>query len=205
MISTQQEDRARRAFEIQAADFRPKRNEKWLVLEKFHIRHEIQPCSLGYDKHITWLGGQDEDHDILGAAKLDVFLVHDSIDRVFERAAERGNNQVAMDKRIYGGAPCIAGTRIPVYAILELVEAGYSHPEILKSFPTIGQQELQAALQFAIYVMENNIWPRRESLSFWWISASRKVCRVTLGSKNISPLSHSMKRDLMGDRMILRS
>ena len=154
MIATQQEDRAKTAFEIQAAHLRPKRNEKWSVWEEIQIRRETQPCSLQNDKHIIWLGGQDEDHDILGAAKLDAFLVHDSIDRVFERAAERGNNQVAMDKRIYGGAPCIAGTRIPVYAILELVEAGYSHPEILKSFPTIGQQELQAALQFAIYVME---------------------------------------------------
>lgn len=154
MIETQQEDHAKAAFKIRAMDFRPKENAKWVVLEETQIRYETQLYSLQNDEHIIRFGGQDEYHDIWGAAKLDAFLVHDSIDRVFERAAEKGNNQVAMDKRIYGGAPCIAGTRIPVYAILELVEAGYSHPEILKSFPTIGQQELQAALQFAIYVME---------------------------------------------------
>ncbi len=157
MIATEQEYPAKTTYEIRVAHLSPKRNEKWWVGENFQVRDKGRLCLLQNDKHTIWLQGQVEDHDLLEAAKFhafNAFLVHDSIDSVFERAAEMGNNQVAMDKRIYGGAPCIAGTRIPVYAILELVEAGCSHSKILEAFPTIGEQELQAALQFAIYVME---------------------------------------------------
>ncbi len=105
-------------------------------------------CSL--DKNKSW----PEDTGLFGATLFDTGDVHDSIDDVFNRAAESINNTIVMDKRIYGGAPCVADTRVPVYAILELVEAGYSHKKILKSFPTISQRGLEAALQFATYVME---------------------------------------------------
>ena len=73
---------------------------------------------------------------------------------LFREAVEKINNKIAIDTRIYGGAPCVANTRVPVYAILEMVEAGYSHKRILKAFPTIGKEGLAAALQFAVLVME---------------------------------------------------
>ena len=79
---------------------------------------------------------------------------HDSVEEYLRRAAEKVNNKIVMNRRIYGGAPCIANTRVPVYAILELVEAGYSHKKILKSFPMIDREGLEAALQFAVFVME---------------------------------------------------
>ena len=68
--------------------------------------------------------------------------VDDSIDDIFNRAAESVSSRIVMDKRVYGGAPCVAGTRVPVYAILELMEAGFSHKKILKSFPAVGQQRI---------------------------------------------------------------
>jgi len=85
---------------------------------------------------------------------IDVDNYHDSVEEYFRQAAEKVNNKIAMNKRIYGGAPCIADTRVPVYAILEMVEAGYSHKRILKAFPLIGKEGLEAALRFAVLVME---------------------------------------------------
>lgn len=76
------------------------------------------------------------------------------VDKYFRYVAEKVNGKISIDKRIYGGAPCVANTRVPVYAILELVEAGYSHEKILKSFPTIDKDGLAAALRFAVLLVE---------------------------------------------------
>jgi uncharacterized protein (DUF433 family) len=77
-----------------------------------------------------------------------------SDEEVFQRAAAMVDQKIKMDRKILGGAPCIAGTRIPVYAILQLVEAGYSHKRILKSFPSLTAAGLEAALRFSAIVME---------------------------------------------------
>jgi uncharacterized protein (DUF433 family) len=75
-------------------------------------------------------------------------------DELFQQAAAKVNHRIQIDRKILGGAPCIAGTRIPVYAILQLVEAGYSHRRVLKSFPSLKQEDLEAALRFSAIVME---------------------------------------------------
>jgi uncharacterized protein (DUF433 family) len=77
-----------------------------------------------------------------------------SEEEVFQQAAAQVDHKIQMDRKILGGAPRIAGTRIPVYAILQLVEAGYSHKRILKSFPSLSIDDLQAALKFSVLVME---------------------------------------------------
>jgi uncharacterized protein (DUF433 family) len=77
-----------------------------------------------------------------------------SADELFRKAAEEVGNKIVMDRRIYGGAPCVVNTRVPVYAILEMVEAGYSHKRILKAFPMIDKAALEAALRFSVLVME---------------------------------------------------
>ena len=77
-----------------------------------------------------------------------------SDDELFQQAAAKVNHRIQMNRKILGGAPCIAGTRVPVYAILQLVEAGYSHKKLLKSFPSLSQEDLEAALRFSAIVME---------------------------------------------------
>lgn len=77
-----------------------------------------------------------------------------SDDELFEKAAAEVNYKIEIDRKILGGAPCIAGTRIPVYAILQLVEAGYNYIKILKSFPALNKDDLEAALRFSVIVME---------------------------------------------------
>ena len=78
----------------------------------------------------------------------------ETIDEYFERIAQELGGGISINKGIYGGAPCVTDTRVPVYAILEMVEEGYGHKQILKAFPSIGADDLSAALKFAAAVME---------------------------------------------------
>jgi uncharacterized protein (DUF433 family) len=73
---------------------------------------------------------------------------------MFRQAAEKVGNKIVMNRKIYGGAPCVTNTRVPVYVILQMVEDGCSHKQILKAFPSIGKEGLEAALRFSVLVME---------------------------------------------------
>ena len=41
---------------------------------------------------------------------------------------------IVSNPKVLGGKPCIEGTRIPVYAVLELIEAGISFDDICDKF-----------------------------------------------------------------------
>ena len=47
------------------------------------------------------------------------------------------------------GKPCIAGTRIPVYLILQKLAAGETGEEILAAFPQLKPEHIQACLEYA--------------------------------------------------------
>ena len=57
--------------------------------------------------------------------------------------------RITIDRAIRGGKPCIAGTRIAVYDILEYRAGGMSAEQILADFPALGREDLLAVLQFA--------------------------------------------------------
>ena len=54
---------------------------------------------------------------------------------------------IESDKR--GGKPCIRGLRITVYDVLEYLASGMSEAEILKDFPDLTREDIQACLAFA--------------------------------------------------------
>ncbi|MEO5342628.1 MAG: DUF433 domain-containing protein [Gammaproteobacteria bacterium SHHR-1] len=56
---------------------------------------------------------------------------------------------IAIDPDVRGGKPCIKGTRITVYDILEYMAGGMSESEILTDFPSLQTVHLRAALAFA--------------------------------------------------------
>lgn len=59
-------------------------------------------------------------------------------------------DRISADKNICHGQPCIKGTRIMVYLILELLEAGVSKEEIIKDYyPELTPEDIQAALHYA--------------------------------------------------------
>lgn len=48
-----------------------------------------------------------------------------------------------------GGKPCIRGLRITVYEVLDYLASGMSEDEILRDFPDLTREDLQACLAFA--------------------------------------------------------
>ncbi len=47
------------------------------------------------------------------------------------------------------GKPCIKGTRIPVYLILQKLASGETQEQLTKAYPQIGQEQVQACLMYA--------------------------------------------------------
>lgn len=60
---------------------------------------------------------------------------------------ERG--QVIKTKFVNRSAAVIAGTRIPVRVIREFADAGYSVEQIMKEYPTLTAEDVEAAVQFS--------------------------------------------------------
>ncbi len=50
---------------------------------------------------------------------------------------------------IRSGKPCIKGTRITVYDILEYLAGGMTEDQILTDFPRLSQEDIRACLAFA--------------------------------------------------------
>ena len=58
-------------------------------------------------------------------------------------------SRIKIDPEIMDGLPIISGTRIPIYIILELIEAGYSWEKIPAQYPSLTEEDIKAALRFA--------------------------------------------------------
>ena len=54
-----------------------------------------------------------------------------------------------IDPAVRSGKPCIRGTRITVYDILDYLAGGMTEDEILRDFPSLLCEDIRAALQFA--------------------------------------------------------
>jgi uncharacterized protein (DUF433 family) len=55
---------------------------------------------------------------------------------------------VTLTPSVCGGKPCIAGTRIRVWDVASLAQAGYSPDEILASYPHLTLADVHAALAY---------------------------------------------------------
>lgn len=58
-------------------------------------------------------------------------------------------DRIAIDPEIRGGKPCIKGTRITVYDILEYLAGGMSEAQVLSDFPSLARDDIRAVLAFA--------------------------------------------------------
>jgi uncharacterized protein (DUF433 family) len=62
--------------------------------------------------------------------------------------------RIAVHPQIHFGKPCVAGTRIPVQSVLELVREGIAFPEIIRDYyPDLEADDIRACIQYAIDVM----------------------------------------------------
>lgn len=56
---------------------------------------------------------------------------------------------IAVTPGIRSGKPCIRGTRITVYDILEYLAGGMTEAQILEDFPSLRPEHIRACLAFA--------------------------------------------------------
>lgn len=58
--------------------------------------------------------------------------------------------RIVIDPQVHFGQPCITGTRIPVYCVLELIQAGIPFDEIVKKYyPDITVEDIKACVRYA--------------------------------------------------------
>jgi uncharacterized protein (DUF433 family) len=60
-------------------------------------------------------------------------------------------DRISVDSQIHFGKPCVAGTRITVQNVLELLTEGLSFGEIITDYyPDLSVEDIQACLRYAI-------------------------------------------------------
>lgn len=59
------------------------------------------------------------------------------------------HDHISVDPAVRSGKPCINGTRITVYDVLEYLAGGMSEEDILEDFPDLSLSDLRACLGFA--------------------------------------------------------
>lgn len=64
------------------------------------------------------------------------------------------NDRIAVDPAIHFGKPCVAGTRIPVQSVLELVRDGIGFDQIIRDYYSdLDEQDIRACIQYAMDVL----------------------------------------------------
>jgi uncharacterized protein (DUF433 family) len=67
--------------------------------------------------------------------------------------------RISVDPNVCHGKACIKGTRIMVSVVLDNLAAGEPAERILKNYPTLTREDLQAALQYAAELARERIVP----------------------------------------------
>ncbi len=70
------------------------------------------------------------------------------------QCAAKVTPEITITPGVMGGAPCIKDTRIPVYMVLDEIEHYGTIEGVLKSYPRLNTEQVNAALQFAKTVVE---------------------------------------------------
>ena len=61
---------------------------------------------------------------------------------------------ITVDPEIMSGAPVFKGTRVPVSALFNNLEAGVSLDEFLENFPTVTREQANAILEHSLNSIE---------------------------------------------------
>jgi uncharacterized protein (DUF433 family) len=58
-------------------------------------------------------------------------------------------DRISVSALVRSGKPCVKGTRIAVYDVLEYLVGGMTEDEILSDFPDLEREDIRACLAFA--------------------------------------------------------
>ena len=69
-------------------------------------------------------------------------------------------DRVTVDPKVLVGKPVIRGTRIAVELVVELLAEGWTHEQVLKNYPQLIDNDIQAALYYATEVLkQQRVYP----------------------------------------------
>lgn len=63
-------------------------------------------------------------------------------------------DRITLDTAVMGGKPCVRGTRVTVGTLLGLMATGVSRERILAAYPYLEPEDLDAALAYAAWRLE---------------------------------------------------
>lgn len=67
----------------------------------------------------------------------------------------KSRRKISIDPQICHGKPCVAGHRIPVTMVLELLAAGISFDNIIQQYyPMLTKQDIAACILYAKHLIE---------------------------------------------------
>ena len=70
------------------------------------------------------------------------------------------HDRIVVDPKILTGKPVVRGTRISVELVVELLAAGWSHAQILASYPHLAEEDIRACLAYATDLLrEEKLYP----------------------------------------------
>ena len=62
--------------------------------------------------------------------------------------------RIIVNPNIHFGKPCVAGTRIPVQNVLELIGEGLSFTEVIRGYyPDLKVEDIRACMKYAIGIV----------------------------------------------------
>jgi len=59
------------------------------------------------------------------------------------------HDRIVVDPKVLIGKPVVRGARISVELVVDLLAAGWSHAQILKSYPHLTEDDIRACLSYA--------------------------------------------------------
>jgi uncharacterized protein (DUF433 family) len=72
---------------------------------------------------------------------------------------------ISVDKKILHGKPCIKGTRMPVYLILDLLAGGSTVKDILDDYPDITEEDIHTCVEYAAMLAREEAGELEEVMS----------------------------------------
>lgn len=69
----------------------------------------------------------------------------------------RWQDHISVDPAVCHGKACIRGTRIPVAVVLANLAAGVAGAELLRSYPSLTSEAVQAALAYAADLAQERV------------------------------------------------
>lgn len=67
--------------------------------------------------------------------------------------------RISVNPRVCHGQACVKGTRLPVHQIVRMLANGDTIEDLLEEYPSLRREDIQACLEYAAFLTEEEISP----------------------------------------------